>query len=65
VADDAAEFLRIAGALAHNHEKLVELRAELRARLQGSVLCDEAGFTRAMEEALRSSWQSWGASGIA
>jgi predicted O-linked N-acetylglucosamine transferase (SPINDLY family) len=65
VADDAAEFLRIAGALAHNHEKLVELRAELRARLQGSVLCDEVGFTRAMEEALRSAWQSWGASGIA
>jgi len=59
VADDAAEFLRIATALAHNQERLATLRAGLRQRLQSSALCDETGFTRDLEEALRNVWRTW------
>lgn len=59
VANDAEEFLQIAAELAHNQKRLSMLRATLREKLQGSMLCDEPGFARDMEEALRDAWRAW------
>ena len=52
--DDA--YVAIAKALASDLPKLSALRAELRGRVQRSVLRDESGLTRRIEAAYRDMW---------
>ncbi|MBK9263354.1 MAG: glycosyltransferase [Polyangiaceae bacterium] len=49
----------IALELAKNRAKLADLRAGMRARLQGSSLCNNANFAREVEAAYRAMWQSF------
>ena len=46
------DYVRIAVDLAGNVERLHALRNGLRQRMQTSLLCDVAAFTRALEDAL-------------
>ncbi|MCC6209124.1 MAG: hypothetical protein IT488_13375, partial [Gammaproteobacteria bacterium] len=59
VAEDEEAYVRIATGLAQDESRRVELRVGLRARMEGSVLRDEAGFTRALEAAYRAMWREW------
>jgi protein O-GlcNAc transferase len=59
IADSVEEYLEIAVALAHNPERLSDLRRVLRPRVAASHLCDEPGFARKMEGAFRTMWQRW------
>jgi predicted O-linked N-acetylglucosamine transferase (SPINDLY family) len=59
VAKDEEAYVEKAVALASDLERLAGLRAGLRARMQQSPLCDEAGFTRALEDTWRAIWQTW------
>ena len=59
IAGDEAEYVAKAVALAGDLERLVELRAGMRSRLEASPLTDYAGFTRAMERAFRAMWRQW------
>lgn len=59
IAATPAECVARAAALAGDRDALSRLRAGLRERVRNSRLCDAAGFTRAMEAALRSMWRQW------
>jgi predicted O-linked N-acetylglucosamine transferase (SPINDLY family) len=59
IATTPADYARIAGELAVDRKRLSELRAGLRERLARSPLCDEVGFTRTLEGALREMWRIW------
>lgn len=52
-------FATIAAGLAADRDRLVTLRSSLRDRMRASPLCDEVGFTRAMETAYRDMWSHW------
>ena len=56
VAQDEAQYVRIAAALAGDVERREGLRSGLRARLLGSSLLDHAGFTRKLESVYRAAW---------
>ena len=56
---DEDGFVRIAVELAADRPRLAELHATLRDRLLTSPLCDGPAYTRRLEEAYRSMWQSW------
>ncbi len=58
IAEDAADYVRRAGALAVDRARLAGLRAGLRERLKGSPLMDEEGFVRELEAAYASMWQA-------
>ncbi|MBK8163005.1 MAG: tetratricopeptide repeat protein [Gammaproteobacteria bacterium] len=58
-ARDAAGYVRTAVELARDAGRRAELRAGLRARMESSVLRDEAGFTRELEAAYRAMWRTW------
>jgi len=58
-ASSEEDFLRIAVELAADLPRLAELRATLRARLQGSPLMDAPRFARNLEAAYRSIWERW------
>ena len=58
VADDEAQYVRIATQLAGNARRLELLRSELRPRLLASPLLDHAGFTRKLEAQYRHAWRS-------
>ncbi len=58
IARDEADYLRIALELASDLPALSALRGKLRGQLQGSTLCDAAGFARAMGEAFDTMWRS-------
>jgi protein O-GlcNAc transferase len=62
VAADAEGYIATAAALAANPSHLGDLRARLRGMVVGSSLCDAERFTRHLEAAYRSMWQSWCAS---
>jgi protein O-GlcNAc transferase len=62
VAADAEGYIATAAALAANPSHLGYLRARLRGMVVGSSLCDAERFTRHLEAAYRSMWQSWCAS---
>ena len=61
VAGSEQEYWRIAAELAADVRRLAEIRRNLRGRM-ASVLCDEARFTRRLENAYRTLWRSWCAS---
>ncbi|MSP49091.1 MAG: tetratricopeptide repeat protein [Alphaproteobacteria bacterium] len=56
VTADAAGYVACAAALASDHVRLARLRADLRARVAASPLCDAPGYTRSFEAALRRLW---------
>jgi predicted SAM-dependent methyltransferase len=51
-AKDAEDYVRIAVKLANDKNRLLQLRGSLRQRMQDSLLCDVAGFTRTLEDSL-------------
>ncbi|HEY3897058.1 MAG TPA: tetratricopeptide repeat protein [Chthoniobacter sp.] len=53
------EYVKIAVSLANDLPRLAELRRTLRARMEKSVLMDEARFTRQIEGAYRAMWGEW------
>jgi predicted O-linked N-acetylglucosamine transferase (SPINDLY family) len=57
VAETAADYVRIAAALAADLPRMAALRSELRQRLAGSPLCDGPGFTAGLEAAYRRMWR--------
>lgn len=52
------EYVAQAVALAGDAPRLAEMRRTLRGRLVASPICDEAGFTRRFETALRDAWRA-------
>jgi protein O-GlcNAc transferase len=59
IAATPTEYVARAAALAGDRVALSRLHAGLRERVRQSKLCDAAGFTRAMESALRLIWRGW------
>jgi protein O-GlcNAc transferase len=59
VAGDEDDYLERTLALAHDLPRLAKLRAELRARVANSALCDGPRFGRQLMQALRSIWRQW------
>jgi predicted O-linked N-acetylglucosamine transferase (SPINDLY family) len=59
VASSDCEYVRLGLALAEDPGRLAELRADLRRRLQESVLMDSRRFTRRLEETYRRMWCTW------
>ncbi|HEX8521461.1 MAG TPA: tetratricopeptide repeat protein [Tepidisphaeraceae bacterium] len=59
IATGREDYIQRAVALAQNPQRLAALRATLRPRLQQSPLTDGPSFARALENALRSAWQTW------
>jgi protein O-GlcNAc transferase len=53
------QFVQIAVELAGDLNRLGNLRATLRARMEQSPLMDSARFARNMEAAYRRMWQAW------
>ena len=58
-AANEAEYLEIAAKWAMDLERLEELRATLRARMQASPLMDAPRFARNVEAAYRRVWREW------
>jgi protein O-GlcNAc transferase len=64
IARDEDDYVAIAAGLAADRAGLAAARMGQRAAMAGSVLCDEAGFTRRFEAALRACWrEACGAAG--
>lgn len=57
VARDEAHYIDLAVALAGDTQRLADLRAGIRTRLRGSLLMDEAGFSRALEALFHQTWE--------
>lgn len=56
---DDDEFVAAAAALAADPDRRRRLHAELRSRMKHGVLCDERGFARRFEVAIRHAWSRW------
>jgi predicted O-linked N-acetylglucosamine transferase (SPINDLY family) len=59
VAHDEGRFVQIASGLAANLDRLQELRANLRKRMETSPLMDARRFARHLEAAYRQMWRTW------
>ena len=59
VADDEADYIDRAAALAADPVRLAELRQGMRERMRGAPLMDEAAFNRALEGLLRDIWRGY------
>ena len=59
VAHSAADYARIATALAADSVRLASLRKTLRATINASPLADGPGHTRALENIYRDAWRRW------
>jgi predicted O-linked N-acetylglucosamine transferase (SPINDLY family) len=59
VAHTPEEYVDICVKLANEIERLQQLRANLRERMQHSPLMDGATFTRHLEVAYRKMWEKW------
>jgi protein O-GlcNAc transferase len=59
IAQTSEQFVQIACELAGDLNRLAELRAALRGRLESSPLMDAPGYTRDIENAYREMWQTW------
>ena len=53
LAQDDEQYVQLAVDLARNPQRLDDLRTTLRQRMRESVLMDEAGYTRRVEDAYR------------
>jgi protein O-GlcNAc transferase len=53
------DYVALAVRMAHDRQRLTELRANLRQRMRESPLCDGQTFTRGMEAAYREMWKEW------
>ncbi len=59
IGPDTAGYVELAVKLAGDPARIRELRRTMRDRMVRSPLCDQAGFVRHFEEALRSAWRQW------
>ena len=59
VANTPEEYVRIAVDLANDQQRLRELRATLRQRMEQSPLMDAPRFARDVEAAYRQMWRNW------
>jgi protein O-GlcNAc transferase len=59
IADSKTAYIEVARRLAGDVAQLQRLRASLRQRVMASSLADAPGFTRRMESAYHTLWQSW------
>ena len=59
IAERPADYVTTARLLAEQQQLLAALRANLRADMARSPLCDAAGHARALEEAYRAVWHIW------
>jgi predicted O-linked N-acetylglucosamine transferase (SPINDLY family) len=59
VATSADAYVDIAVRLASDTDRLAQLRAGLRGRMQSSPLMDAERFTRGLEQAYRTMWRTW------
>ena len=59
VAFSEEEYVKIAGRLAGDRPRLLELRGTLRARMETSVVMDAPRFARGIETAYRAMWRRW------
>jgi predicted O-linked N-acetylglucosamine transferase (SPINDLY family) len=59
IANDAAGYVTAAVELAHDLDRLADLRAELRERFRRSPLADYDRFTRDLESAFAAMWEAW------
>jgi predicted O-linked N-acetylglucosamine transferase (SPINDLY family) len=59
IAPTPEEYVRIARDLACDLDRLANIRATLRGRMQASPLMDAPGFTRGIEAAYRQMWRQW------
>ena len=59
IAQTEDEYIEIAKQLANDTDRLKELRGGMRERMLNSPLCDEASFTRQLEQAYREMWMKW------
>ncbi|MBF0294685.1 MAG: tetratricopeptide repeat protein [Magnetococcales bacterium] len=59
IADDTTDYIAKAVAFANDLQNLVTLRANLRAQLVRSPLCDAPRFARHLTQAWREMWRAW------
>ena len=59
VAHTEDEYLRIAVDLAHDPQRLAQMRSGMRSRMRAATLLDAATFTRDLEAIYRSAWKKW------
>ncbi len=59
VAATPEDYVAIAAQLAADRQRLADLRAGMRARVQASPLMDATGFTASLEAAYRTLWRDW------
>jgi predicted O-linked N-acetylglucosamine transferase (SPINDLY family) len=59
IAHTSDEFVQIAAGLASDPQRLAQIRASLRDRMQKSPLMDAEAFTRGIESAYRVMWKSY------
>jgi len=59
IASSAEDYLERAAEFAGDTQRLANLRATLRARLQASPLMDEVGFTKNLETLYRQIWRTY------
>jgi len=59
IAKDHEEYIEIAVKLAKDQDRISQYRKILRDKLQSSVFCDYAKFTRSFERAYRDMWKAW------
>jgi predicted O-linked N-acetylglucosamine transferase (SPINDLY family) len=56
---DDEQFIKIAGELARDVDRIAELRRTLRRRMLASPLTDGRKFTQGVESAFREAWREW------
>jgi predicted O-linked N-acetylglucosamine transferase (SPINDLY family) len=59
IADNPDDYVRIAGELAIDLDRLRVLRSTLRQQMKSSPLCDAPGFAVGVEAAYRQMWGKW------
>jgi predicted O-linked N-acetylglucosamine transferase (SPINDLY family) len=62
-ADTRERYVASAAAFAGDLDRLAALRADLRARMAASPLCDGVQFARSLEASYRTMWRTWCAKG--